>query len=664
MLSAAILVAAYLVLLYGPGIALGRLLRVRGIITIAAAPALTYGVIGIATPALGKLGIRWNLGTAAAVLALALVVAWLIGRLLRAWEQRRTVPAEGPGAAHVTFFERTDEDTAPIELPAGSGFHRLLRADALIVAAGILAGGVLGLVTVLKGMGGTLDAVHQGWDPAWHANYTQWITDTGDASPLHAGRYLNWSSGVPLYYPSAIHGLGSLVEQLTGQSTVRIVNADMLLMAGLLVPLGAAALTWLVSRRNVMATAIAAAVSTWFTIYPSDEVWRTALPFALGLGLLGPVLVLTTSAVAKRPQLVVAAGLATAGLASVHTSLAFCVAGFAVLWLLVRSLRLHKARLRELGWLAVVGALAGLVLLPQLRAILAAANQVASFDWSQHVSTAEALRQVFGFGFGEHTSDTFHDPQAGQYVLAALVAIGAVVALRYRRTAWLALTYLVFGLLAVHASVPHWKLIGKLTTPWYNDPWRIAAIACVAAVPLVGIGIARLVTLLPTSGRVHAAVATGLAVVLFVVTGFGYVERNSHRITLAYNQQVIDSQELGALHELRSVTGGQGRILNDPYDGSVWMYSVDHVLPVFTHYDVGTLSRDEIELWSNLNQWQTRPEVREAAHRLGVRYLYLQTGEIYSTTAQPVGYTGIEAVPGFRVVLDRGPAKLYELPAD
>ncbi len=663
MLSAVVLALVYIVLLYVPGLAVARLLCLRGLPMIAVAPAVTFAMAGISTPLLGKADIPWNLGTAAAVLGVFLVFSWLLGRFVLTRSDRR-VRADAPGAAHVDFEAdvTADPDTTAAAEPLAPARPRSLRAAA-VVALGVMAGSAAGLVAVLRGMGGSVETVHQGWDPAWHANFTQWISDTGLASPLRAGLFQNWDSGAPTYYPSATHAVRSLVEQITGQATYRLVNMDMLLMAGMLVPLGVAALTWYVSKRNALATAFAAAVSTWFTIFPSDEIWRTALPFALGLTLLGPVLVVLLTAVTERPRTLVAAGLAIAGIASMHTSLAFCVAFFVLCWLAVRALRPSRKLVKEIGLLAGTATVAAVSILPQVNGVLASAGHVAGFDWRLGVSTVEATRQVFGLGFGGTQLGTNRDALPGQYVLAALVLVGAVFALRHRRTAWLSAAFLFFSALTVHASVPHWDLVKLLTTPWYNDPWRIAAIAVVAGAPLVGIGIAGLVDLVPAPRpAITGAVAAAIAVALVLATGIGYNDRNANRVSFGYGERVLDKREIEAMRLLGELTGGQGRVLNAPYDGSVWMYSVGKQLPVLMHYDIGYLSKDEEQLTAHLNRWNTDPAVRAAAERLGVRYLYLATGQIYAGMVAPPGYQGIDQVEGVKVVIDTGTAKVYELP--
>jgi hypothetical protein len=242
------------------------------------------------------------------------------------------------------------------------------------------------------------------------------------------------------------------------------------------------------------------------------------------------------------------------------------------------------------------------------------------------------------------------------------VAVAAVLALRHRRTAWLTVAYLLFALLTVHASVPRWSLVGTLTAPWYNDPWRTAAIACVAAVPLAAIGLVELSRLLRLPERARQLAVLAAVVAIFATTGFGYVGRNAERITWGYEPGVLDGREVEAMRRLGELTGGRGRVLNDPYDGSVWLYSVAHQPTVFTHYDVGVLSDDQWFMVNLLNQWDTNPDVRAAARRLGVKYLYLATGQIYDSLPRPSGYAGIEDVPGVRVVIDTGSAKVYELP--
>ena len=72
-----------------------------------------------------------------------------------------------------------------------------------------------------------------------------------------------------------------------------------------------------------------------------------------------------------------------------------------------------------------------------------------------------------------------------------LMIIGLVVAVRSPRMRWLAVLWtMLAALYAIAASIGLAWLRGFAVGAWYEDPYRLAAMIPVAAIPLAGIGAA------------------------------------------------------------------------------------------------------------------------------------------------------------------------------
>jgi len=113
------------------GLVFGTAVGLRGWTLAAAAPALTFGLVATGGFVLGKLGVRWELGTFAGWALAVSVVAFVVVQLL--------------------FRRKSEPETTSRTL----GEH-------LLVAAGVVLGMAAGAVTFLRGIT-SLDRVSQEW---------------------------------------------------------------------------------------------------------------------------------------------------------------------------------------------------------------------------------------------------------------------------------------------------------------------------------------------------------------------------------------------------------------------------------------------------------------------------------------------------------------------
>ena len=152
-----------------PGLLLALATGLRGWTAVAVAPLLTFVLVTIAIVVSGVLDLRWTPPTVGAIAAVVVVLAAAAGA------------SGGPGAPPATGPARRSRGD-------GSNGSRRPGEPAVVGAgvAGVVAGAVIGMVTVLRGTGG-LRTPNQGFDALFHVNAVEMITDSRDGGPGHHG---------------------------------------------------------------------------------------------------------------------------------------------------------------------------------------------------------------------------------------------------------------------------------------------------------------------------------------------------------------------------------------------------------------------------------------------------------------------------------------------
>lgn len=601
-----------------PGLVVGLALRLRGWTLAAGAPALTFGTVAVGTLVLGNLHIRWGL------LSLSL---WTL------------LVAVVFGAAR-WFVARRNTGEEPVETPKRSlGEH-------LMVLAGVLGGAALGVVTFIRGIGYRLDTINQDWDAPYHANAIRWISEHGNSLPSSLAPTANLPEGTPYFYPNTYHSLlaplldwAAPMPQLLNLAVLAVIVAW---------PLGIAALA-LAWRMPPIAAGVAAAVSTWFTSFPYDSLWRGPLwPYVAGVALIPAALtlarkVLTTRGLAGPLGL----GLALAGLAGLHTSLAFVVFVYAVVLLVALAFKLEPIDWRT-TWkrLVVTVGVALLIVVPVVLPALVQSVGVTAAQWPEFAKPAEGLGQVLLFS-----------PAADypQYVLGLAAIIGIALMIRHRRLLWIVGAWAVLGAVYAACASLNNAFINTITGPFYNDAWRFAALLPLAgalAVGELGWTVVTKVTdkLGARTGRAPAfAVSMAIALIgvalLGVATKGGYVFRNSDR--LAQNNKeglTVTRGERDAYQWLAAHAQGQ-RVMNDRSDGSVWMYGLAGVRPVeWTFYGAAEQTPANLLTW-HLEDVEKNPAVRKAINELGVRYVLVGRGLVREGAIRAPGLADLDKFP-------------------
>ncbi|MET0134876.1 MAG: DUF6541 family protein [Kibdelosporangium sp.] len=622
-----------------PGLALGAVVRLRGWVLAAAGPALTFGLVSLGGYVLGKLGIRWDLLSFALWSAAVVAIAGALSLLL------------------VVLARRSGKVAEPEP--------RLALREHLVVGAGVVAGLLVGAITFLRGIG-RLDLINQDWDAPFHGNAVRWIAEHGSVIPGSLGTIANQPDNTTYFYPDTYHALLATLLDKAGLQVPELLNAGAL-MGVLAWPLGIAALgvAW---RLPAIAVGFGAAVSTWFSAFPYDSLWRGPLwPYVAGVALLPAVLAMAKYLL--RPKGLAGpfgVAFAVAGLAGLHTSLIFVLFGMFVLLLLAMIFKLEPVDWKAAAPTLVGSAvLAGLFAFPLVLPALANAAGVTSAFWPSEATAAGAFTQMITFsGVAEFP----------QWWIGFPAFAGILIMIRKRVMLWFVVAYAVFGgLYAMTVSLES-PLIHKITGPFYNDAWRLAVylplfgavafgvFACYAGAWLSEKYNHRLPAKLrtPATGTLVGALVIGLVALL--LTG-AYVGRNTDRIALQYHDgPAVTYDERAAYHWLAEHTEPDELVMNDLRDGSVWMYAVAGVHPMeWTFYGNLDEKSPQTYLTKNLNKLNTDPKVRVALDELKIRYVLVGSGHVREAYQLTSGLFGLRWTDGFRQVFKNDGAIVYEI---
>lgn len=633
-----------LLLLVTPGAIVARVAQLTWPTAVALGPALTYGVVALAILPMGAMGIPWNGWTATLALT-AVVTVITLARL--ALSRLRDRPAEAL-AAH--------------------------RGPALAVAAGVLIGFGLILLAAIRGIG-DWQSIPSTWDSVWHANTIRFILDTGQASPTHMGELRNVETHDALYYPSTFHALAAIQCQLTGIAPPAAYTLTSVVASAWLFPVSAAVLTWHLLRprtdewRTAGASATAAALSASFTAVPYVEFDTASMPNLAAFGIAAPTMVLIASTLRHRDRIPLAV-LALVGVFSVHITGGVVTVMFVAAWWLCDALwHPVRGRLRDVCALAAVAIPTLLLLLPQFVGVLQQAEIIVGHAFVTH----EGKRAALFDAIVQHTRHLNDFPI--QNLLIALAAIGGVLLL-IRRVWWPAAAWLLLVVSIVHSSAPFGGPIGSITGVFsdlfYSDPRRLSAVVTMLITPMAGIALFTVVSALvigvrrvaPRLGaRTGHRLTAALLIAATIGTAWHYFPRHRYLIGEKYDSAIVDAKDLEAFEFLAGLPGARDTLIgNANTDGTAWMYAVNGLHPLWTHYDYPQQQGPGYHryvFWAYADDADTDPRVAEAVRALDIRYVITST-PVVRGFVMPDGLVSLDESRSWKKIFDNGADRIYE----
>lgn len=654
-------VATYLAVLAVPGGVVGWAAGVRGWALAGLAPLLSYAITGLAGPWLAIAHVPYGpLSVAGCTLLLAAVLAGLRRlAIVRGWMT--------PGA---------EEPPAP-----------WTRRAHLAVAACVAVATAVSIAVVVTGRGGTT-AVFQRWDTVFHANGIRYIAETGDGSLTGMGT-INWYPDGS-FYPNAYHLVGALVYQLSGTSIPVTLNAVTMPIAGLFA-VGMVALVRQLGGRAVFA-ASAALVAGGATTGAYESVSSGLLPFALGI-VLTPLAVVTLQRFVVRPGADTGAVLALSatGLLAAHSSALFGAILFAFPLVLQRWYRALRGRRIDgvpegrAAWRVAGGDVlrmvpvmvaAGLLAAPMiLGAIGFTSGSYPYHAWGSHMPVWKALAMLATF------KQVLPVPQIW---LTVFLAIGVLTLTALRRLRWVVLSALgLSALFVVVACFGGEDWVISLSRPWWNDRFRLMALAAIPMCLLAAHGMSQAQQWLAKvasgrawvrarpwlTGRVGLASAVLLVVAMGVLTGGFYRAANAKTVSLLYYNGLpgevvppVSADEIDAMEKLGTLgIPADQKVLNDRLDGTAWMYALTGVHPVAGHYDAGVAPPDAVYLAEHFADYDSDPRVRAATQRLKIHYVLVGSGTIRRDTPIARGLQHLDGHDFVRAVYRNPGAVIYKI---
>lgn len=623
-------------LLAAPGYLIARLLSLRGLWAWAFAAPASVTVIVLASLWTPLVGIRWTVLPVAVTAVVVMVIAGILGRLLRSSE------------------------------PATPSPHTPRATVWALVAAGVLLS--LQLILIV----GDPNNISQTFDNIFHLNAVRYIMDTGSASPLTVGGMTSPEGGL-WFYPDGWHAFVALVAETTGTSIMIASNASMIAVAALVWPASVLLLTRVMVGGHPLVTLTAGVVAAIIPVFPIMLIdYGVLYPYFLALSLLPAVLAATiellgfgssASGLSKGTLLIALLGglpgviIAHPGAFVAWIVLAIVTAGFAYVKFVLGS-PARGALIRNTVFFALALALAAVAW-----TVLKPAEEARG--WPVDQTIGQAIGQAITL------SPTYGNVS---WVAVVLLVIGTAGLIR-RRSLSSALPialYLVVVVLYVVSSAMVWpELRDLLTGAWYNNAPRLAALLPMLVVPVAAFGGLLLFRwirgLLATEGARRRVVAGGIVGVGVVLLG-GQLYANQQAVRFvaavyAYGDEsrLISFDELELLERLSEETPEDAVIAGSAWTGAglAYAYADRHVTMPHT---LTSLSEDQQLILDDLADAEPGSAVCDAVERTGTSYvLDFGTQEIHGARHDFAGLRRLAASDAVTLVDAEGRAKLYEV---
>lgn len=680
--------------LFVPGLLVTIAARVRGFDAFALAPAVSVAIIAGSAMVAAKLGVGWALWVPLVTgLLVAVVVALVI------WGMRRIGISDFPRSWETVARRRSEETAVRPPWGARSGSSRWKPSERL---GGDLTRGrwfsrgqltywitfalsALLLARTVKNSLGGPERFSQTLDNNFHLNAVRFIAETHNGSSLFINTMASGGSR-PAYYPAAWHDVVSLVFMSGGGGSVPLAtNAAIFAVAGIVWPLSMLFLIRSTMRLNLPATLAAGPLLAGFSAFPVLLLkFGVLYPNFLGVALLpaglGVVVNFFRMSTVRRLDTVqcVLLGVATAlGIALAHPNSLMSLLVIAVPIALVRALlQIGRALTRRANpWLVlaqvvVIAGLFGLVWF--LWGVIRPAPGASG--WGPTSSDTQA--------FGEALLNSPLSEVSPQWLVSILAVIGAFTILYTRRNHWLVLSYGVVVYFYISIRWLNWDQDRMwVTGVWYNDPFRVAALLPVMAIPLAVIAVHG-VTQLFMDSRLSAHLKghrrpvlrkTVGVVVMIVLAVFTQHARPMHEMidqTYATYQPRADSpllttDELDVIDHVDGIVPRDQAIVTMPWTGGALAYALAdrHVTAAHALYIPSPATH---VLNRSLNEAGTDPQVCEAVRQEHAGYvLDFGTKEVNGGDhgAQYRGLKNLEERGVAETVYQSGDAKLLKITA-
>ncbi|MBS3182067.1 DUF6541 family protein [Leucobacter manosquensis] len=635
-------------------------LRLRGFaLAIVAVPA-AFAVLAIAPIISGAIGIPWSfLSPVAVAAALALVLF-----SVRKW------------VGHPRAFRE---------------FGRLLPAQRFWLPLGAAAIGGAATATTLMLSLKSADAISQTYDAIFHLNAVRLILDSGNASPFAMDLA---SPGNPAFYPTLWHGFVALVAQLSGASIPVATNAVLFTVCAVIWPIGVVALGQAIAGPATRVAIVSGVVAAAFPNFPlSLAGFGVLYPNLLSLALLPfvlvPALQLLDLGWARRALPLSSGGRWLLGIGALGAAVLAHPNAIHVLclWLAVPVLTAAMRALRG-GRIANDS---GLLVLPSrsraLRGAFAAAGlgafgAIVIAAWYIGRTSTNPWEGGHPTPFGAILDAVGTTPriEGHNWPIAVLVILGAALVALRKRQRWLlgvSLVLITFYVIADGFPTSEWRTF--FLSPWYNDPWRLAALVPLGALPLAVFGastvaavagpaIRRASRMFPGRNARARRLSLGAIAALFLLAAtqgagaFAGVNYVSSKYEFDRWSPLLSPDERALIERLPEHVPADSVVADNPWNGGALVYALTGQEVLVPHTG-GNYDPRITDITSGIDRGT--PEACAAAAALEVEYV-LDFGRefVFPETPRAEPYFGISGVEDSATLteVDReGGAVLYRI---
>lgn len=340
--------------------------------------------------------------------------------------------------------------------------------------------------------------------------------------------------------------------------------------------------------------------------------------------------------------------------------------------------------------IATLGFIVCIITLWTICFLLPSFQGVVNFKWPANQSLYKAVNSLLFFGFTRDSNEP---------LLLILLCIGLVRTMQKKNYQWMIASYIITALMFIVVVSSDGIVKQYLCGFWYCDHNRIAACTSLAAMPLICIGIASLISLLDNKVKSWNHISnkrlsifklvTSALIILAVCFPFftdnylGYPTTfQDYKRLLDYkfdkkSPSVYSFEEVCFVEKINKLIEPKAKVINIPYDGSCFAYDIQDMNVYYRDPHIsGAKSNIETDhSWlyrKHLSNYLNCQQISDALKNDRIEYvLLLDDGE---TEGEPERYyagykekdwVGINSInentPGFSLVLAKDDMKLYKI---
>jgi D-galactosaminyltransferase len=544
---------------------------------------------------------------------------------------------------------------------------RSSRPFALIPVGLVLLAILVTSATLLSGMKGhaTTPPFHDG---AAHGFIIARVAATESAKPrdvlVSDGSGRHQATG---YYPLALHESLAIAHRATGAEIGYLLEAAILFFAAIVFPLSLYALTRFLTPESPLAAAFAALLGSLFSLFPYDPVGWSAIPLIAGMALVPVTVVLLVRTVTTRwsRRAAVLSGLVVVADFTLHNSQLPLILGLVSALVVAAAIRARSTHLliAAVARLTWIGVIAVVLLLSTLSLVAQGASE------RTNPNLVGGGGDELGSFLGRLlTLEVYGPGRQGWLTLLAVVGI-AILLRRRQRWEWIVMAIAVAAL-TTGAAISD-NPLNVLTFPWYQQAQRVAYNLAFFVPVFGGVALALIVRWVAQRlGSGAWAIATVTAAILltaYPVTAAHALHTNRELVHNAYmRSSPVQADSVAAFEFIRRRSHGKDAVLNDVnVDGSLWMYAIAGIRPVFglEPHNPPYLNQswsDRLYLVTHISGLGHDPKVKRLIRRLHVRFVYFGDAT-FSDMPHNMTLTTLRSTPELSEVYSVGGAHVFEI---